>query len=139
MRYTSRHFGTEYEKRVYHFLKDELGAGRLPFNADNTEVRLHKSYPTLCGTMVATDISLEAHRPGSPDSFLLTLVECKCYAGKVNTLQLNDLLTKMRLLRAHKGILAMNCRPSIGVIRQAAFFGISVLMLPLDSDPHWLL
>ncbi|MBD5222229.1 MAG: hypothetical protein HDS70_07700 [Bacteroidales bacterium] len=131
--------GVEYEKRVCRYLKRQLRLGRLPLPSLYTTIHRQKNYPTICGTKVNVDVALETFRPDSAQRSLLTIVECKCLRRGASTLHVNDLITKMRLLNAHKGIMAVNMYPMEGVMAQARYYGIGVVLIPVDSENvKWL-
>ncbi|MCM1290799.1 MAG: hypothetical protein NC201_06200 [Prevotella sp.] len=126
---SSGRLGLMYEKVAYRYLKGELEAGRLPFHPDNSRIFLHRRYKALCGNVVDTDISIESYCAGDEKYSLLTLVECKNLRSSVQTHHLNDLITKIGLLRANMGIMICNTIPTEGTIVQARYFGISIMHL----------
>lgn len=131
--------GCAYEEIVWQYLKKELRRNRLPFSTRNSSLFLHKIYPTYCNSRVETDITIESFRRGSPGRALLTIVECKNMRREVGTLQVNDLTTKLRLLKANKGIIAFRGRITDGAFKQARNQGIALLYLDIDKKAQWIL
>lgn len=136
--------GTEFEKKVYHYLEVLLKTEKLP-NASSkySKIFYHKKY--ICGRSgraIETDISIETYNPyaGNQEQWsTLIIIECKCYNSKVNISDYDEFRRKLTDISEYgvKGIIVTTKGFSQTNIELAGKEKIALVVFS-DQNFNWL-
>lgn len=98
----------------------------------------HKKYKYCYGDKTDTDISIEGPSTGNKPNFLI-VIECKCYTRKVEIGEIQEFVTRVRDLKATKGIFITSNDYQRGALNCAESNNIALVRINSDNEANWLL
>lgn len=98
----------------------------------------HKKYKYCYGDKTDTDISIEGPSTGNKPNFII-VIECKCYTRKVEIGEIQEFVTRVRDLKATKGIFITSNDYQRGALNCAESNNIALVRINSDNEANWLL
>lgn len=130
--------GKEFEDEVFDIFQNLIDDDEFICSKKRCKIFRGKSYYSRDrDSYIEFDISIEVYNPGSSEPALLFLIECKDYLGAIPVNDAEEFLSKMRQVRATKGIIASRNSFQRSTIAFSRSNGIGLIRVLEKSAIKW--